>query len=174
MKLRILNIISCLFISACIISSCLEKEEYEYVISSNSSITAFSMGDIITKYKKVIGGKDGILQDTVLGANYPFTIDQQLGFIYNADSLPVGTDVSKVKVKITADTYNIFIVASVDSLWEEEDSLNFEQPVQFKVMAETGLFGRTYDAKINVHKQEPDSMVWRKTSSNFPTQSRRQ
>lgn len=174
MKLRILNIISCLFISACIISSCLEREDYEYILSSNSSITAFSMGDIITQYTKVIEGKDSIIEDTVYGADYPFTIDQQMGFIYNADSLPAGTDVSKVKVNITADTYNIYIVASTDSLWEEKDSLNFSQPIQFKVLAETGIFGRIYDAKINVHKQVPDSMVWRKTSSNFPTQIQKQ
>ena len=174
MKLRILNIISCLFVAACIVSSCLEREEYEYVLSSNSSITAFSMGDIITQHTKVIGGKDSIIEDTIYGANYPFTIDQQMGFIYNADSLPVGTDVSKVKVNITADTYYIYIVASTDSIWEEKDSLDFNQPIQFKVMAETGIFGRIYDAKINVHKQVPDSMTWSKASANFPTQIQKQ
>ena len=168
MKLRILNIISCLFVAACVITSCLEKEEYEYELSSNSSITAFSINDIFTKYTKIIDGKDSIMQDTVLGANYPFTIDQRMGVIYNADSLPKGTDVSKVKVDITADTHGIFIVASADSLWEEEDSLNFEKPIQFKVLSETGVFGRIYVAKINVHKQIPDSMVWTKINTNFP------
>ena len=168
MKLRVLNIISCLFVAACIITSCLEKEEYEYIPSSNASITAFSINDIITQYTKVIDGKDSILKDTVLGTDYPFSIDQQLGVIYNADSLPMGTDVKKVKVDITADTYGIYIVASTDSLWEKEDSLNFEKPIQFKVLSETGAFGRIYVAKINVHQQIPDSMVWTKMNTTLP------
>ena len=142
MKLKTLNIISCLFITACIITSCLEKEIVEYELSPNSSITAFSIGDIKTQYTKFIDGKDSTLTDTVFGKDYPFTINQQIGVIYNADSLPVGTDVSRVKVDIIADTQGIFIVASTDSLWVEEDSLNFEKPIQFKVLSETGVFGR--------------------------------
>ena len=174
MKLRFLNIISCLFIAACIITSCLEQEDYEYELSSNSSITAFSISDILTQYTKFIDGKDSIMEDTVIGTDYPFSIDQQMGVIYNADSLPIGTDVSKVKVNITADTYGIYIVASADSLWEEEDSLNFEKPIQFKVLSETGVFGRIYIAKINVHQQNPDSMVWKKMTTNFPTEIQKQ
>lgn len=167
MKLRILNIISCLFVATCIITSCLDEEVVEYEASSNSSITAFSISDIETQYNAVIDGKDTILIDTVIGTDYPFTIDQQAGLIYNEDSLPIGTDISKVVVDITADTYGIYIVASTDSLWEDTDSLDFSSPIQFKVLSETGVFGRTYVAKINVHKQVPDSMVWTKINSNF-------
>ena len=175
MKLRILNIISCLFVAACVITSCLEGEYYETELSQNSSITAFSIDSlIVTQYTKVIDGKDSIMKDTVRGAEYPFTIDQRMGVIYNNDSLPMGTDVSKVKVDITADTQGIYIVASVDSLWEADDSLNFEKPIQFKVCSETGVFGRIYVAKINVHKQNPDSMVWKKISTNFPTEIQKQ
>lgn len=174
MKLKTLNIISCLFITACIITSCLEKDIVEYELSQNASITAFSISDINTQYTKFIDGKDSILTDTVLGEDYPFTINQQAGVIYNADSLPVGTDVSKVKVDITADTQGIFIVASTDSLWVEEDSLNFEKPIQFKVLSETGVFGRIYVAKINVHQQNPDSLVWNKINTNFPTEVQKQ
>ena len=169
MKLRVLNIIVSLFITACTISSCLDSDVVEYEYSSNASITAFSITDsIVTHYPAVVNGKDTTLSKGVVGSNYPFIINQNEGLIYNPDSLPVGTDVSKVVVGITADTQGIYIVAETDSLWEETDSLNFENPIQFKVLAEIGSFGRTYTAKINVHQQEPDSLNWTKMGTNFP------
>lgn len=169
MKLRVINIIVSLFITACTISSCLDTDAVEYEYSSNASITAFSITDsIVTHYPAVVNGKDTTLSKAVTGTDYPFIINQIEGLIYNPDSLPVGTDISKVVVNITADTKGIFIVAETDSLWEETDSLNFQNPIQFKVMAEIGSFGRTYTAKINVHQQEPDSLSWTKMDSNFP------
>lgn len=168
MKLKVLNIIFSLFIVACGISSCLDSDVTEYEFSSNASITAFSITDsIITSYPAVVDGKDTTLTFSVVGTDYPFIINQKEGLIYNPDSLPVGTDVSKVVVGITADTQGIYIVAEQDSLWEETDSLSFEKPIQFKVLSEIGSFGRTYTAKINVHQQNPDSLSWQCLKSNF-------
>lgn len=175
MKLKVLNIIACLFVVACSISSCLDSDTIEYEYSSNASITAFSITDsIITYYPAVVDGKDTTLSTAVIGTDYPFVINQKEGLIYNPDSLPVGTDVSKVVVGITADTYGIYIVAETDSLWEETDSLNFENPIQFKVLSEIGSFGRTYTAKINVHQQEPDSLNWQQVAGNFDKSIRKQ
>ena len=169
MKLRVLNIIVSLFIAACTITSCLDSDVVEYEYSSNASITAFSITDsIVTYYPAVVDGKDTTLSTAVVGTDYPFVINQSEGLIYNADSLPVGTDVSKVVVDITADTEGIYIVAETDSLWEDTDSLDFKSPIQFKVLAENGSFGRTYTAKINVHQQEPDSLNWTQMDTNFP------
>ena len=168
MKLKVLNIIFSLFIMACGISSCLDSDVVEYEFSSNASITAFSITDsIVTSYPAVVDGKDTTLTFAAVGTNYPFVINQKEGLIYNPDSLPVGTDISKVVVSITADTQGIYIVAEQDSLWEETDSLNFEKPIQFKVLAENGTFGRNYTAKINVHQQDPDSLTWSNIESNF-------
>ena len=169
MKLKVLNIIICLFIAACSITSCLHSDEIEYEFSSNASITAFSITDsIITYYPAVVNGKDTTLSTGIVGADYPFVINQSEGLIYNPDSLPVGTDVSKVVVSITADSY-VYIVAETDSLWEEKDSLNFKSPIQFKILAENGTFGRVYTAKINVHQQDPEVLSWQKLEGNFST-----
>lgn len=82
--------------------------------------------------------------------------------------LPVGTDISKVVVSITSDGIGVFIVAEdKDSLWNETDSLNFEKPIQFKVMAMSGVYGPIYKAEINVHKQVPDSLQWSHRGSSF-------
>ena len=166
MKLKLLNIITSLLLVSCMTTSCLKDDTEEYDYSANASITAFSFNDIETKYKTVVNGKDTTLSNIVYGSNYPFSIDQNAGLIYNADSLPYGTDVSKVSVSINADGY-VFIAAETDSIWEESDSLNFESPIQFKVASQMGTYGRTYTAKINVHQQDPDSLVWTHIAGNL-------
>lgn len=166
MKLKLLNIIASLFIVSCIATSCLDDEEVVYEYSSNASITAFSINNIETQIDTIIDGKDTTLTATVTGTDYPFIIDQNHGLIYNVDSLPVGTNIKKVVPEISADGY-IFIVAETDSLWEEGDSLNFENPIQFKVMAQDGSYGRIYSAKVNVHQQDPKKMSWSKFNANF-------
>lgn len=168
MKIKFLTVITSLLAATFMITSCLDDNEDETVYSSNSSITAFSIENIETKYTAEVNGKDTTLTATVIGKNYPFVIDQGQRLIYNVDSLPVGTDVKKVVVNITADTPGIVIVAEdKDTAWVSTDSLNFEKPVKFKVMAYSGVFGPTYTASINVHKQVPDSLQWVQINSNF-------
>ena len=168
MKIKFLTVITGLLMAAFMITSCLNDDDNEVTLSSESSITAFSIKDNIeTKYTAKVNGKDTTLTATVKGSDYPFIIDQVERRIYNADSLPVGTNVSKVVVEITADTPYIVFVADKDSLWTSTDSLNFENPVKFKVMAQSMEYGAVYTAEINVHKQEPDSLVWSNLSSDF-------
>ena len=173
MNLRLLNIITCLFITAFIATSCLDDEEYVVEYDSNASIIAFSIDDIDTKYKATVNGKDTTLTTTVTGANYPFVIDQNKGLIYNVDSLPKGTDITRVVAEISADGY-VFIAAETDSIWEEGDSLDFTKPIQFKVMSMEGSYGRTYTAKVNVHQQDPNLMSWESFEGNFSKEINRQ
>jgi len=170
MKLRILNIFASLFIAACTITSCLDTDDTEFVPSQDASIKAFAIKDsIITYYDTKVDGKDTTLSTAVVGSHYPFVIDQLEARIYNPDSLPVGTDVSKVVIDVTVDGFSLVIEAEQDSVWQAEDSLNFENPIKFKVMAQTGTFGRVYTAQINVHQQKPEKMTWQKMDSNFPS-----
>ena len=173
MNLRLLNIITCLFITAFIATSCLDDEEYVVEYDSNASIIAFSINDIETKYKATVDGKDTTLTTTVTGANYPFVIDQNKGLIYNVDSLPKGTDITRVVAEISADGY-VFIAAETDSIWEEGDSLDFTKPIQFKVMSMEGSYGQTYTAKVNVHQQDPNLMSWESFEGNFSKEINRQ
>lgn len=168
MKIKFLTAITGLLTAAFIITSCLDSNEIEIEYSSESSITGFSINDIETQYTQVIDGKDTTLTFTVEGSKYPFAIDQSARFIYNVDSLPVGTDVSKVVANIQSDGIGIFIVAAdKDTLWSDTDSLNFENPIRFKVMAMSGAYGPTYKAQINVHKQVPDSLQWNFRGNSF-------
>lgn len=169
MKLRILNIFASLFVTASIITSCLDSDEIEYKPSQNAVITSFAIKDsIITHYNAQVNGKDTMLSTSVIGSEYPFIIDQYESRIYNPDSLPVGTDISKVVVEIGIDGFHVVIEAEQDSVWQEEDSLSFEKPIKFKVLSLANVYGRTYTAQINVHQQKPEEMGWQKMEGNFP------
>lgn len=169
MKIKFLTAITSLLAAAFMITSCLDDNEEQIEYSSNASITAFSIENIETQYiDSTHYGKDTTITATVIGKNYPFVIDQGQRLIYNVDSLPVGTNVSKVVVNITADTPWIVIATEdKDTVWTATDSLNFEKPVKFKVVAYSGEYGPTYTAKINVHKQVPDSLQWTYLGADF-------
>ena len=165
MKIKTLAVFCSLIITAIATTSCLNKDEETIELSPNASITAFSINDIETKYtSKTSSGKDTTITVTVTGSEYPFVIDQNRRLIYNVDSLPVGTDVSRVVVNITSDSNYIIIVnqkeSNKDSLWVSTDSINFENPIQMKVLALNNTLGHSYTTQINVHKQVPDSLTW--------------
>ncbi len=170
MKIKFLHTIVSLLCASFVITSCLDGEYQEVEYSSESSITAFAFDSIVTQYVDYITyGKDTTLSKTVLGTDYPFAIDQGKRLIYNVDSLPVGTDISKVVANISFDGWALYVVASdQDTLWSSTDSLNFENPVKFKAMAMSGVYGYTYTAKINVHQQEPDSLSWSCLGNTLP------
>lgn len=174
MKIKFLPIFifGLLFATAGLTTSCLNSDVTEITYSSNTSITAFSLG---TLKVKVVGkdqaGKDSVYYSEVDMSNYPFTIDQIQRTIENKDSLPVGTDISRVITSITADTqYVLYGKISkkgeepTDTLWTSTDSINFEvapeEGLTFKVGAMSGVMGKPYHVKLNVHTLVPDSLQW--------------
>lgn len=180
MKIKLLTTLIGLLAVSLMATSCLDDDNEEVEFSSNASITAFSINDIETQYVDSLHyDTDTTITVTLTGADYPFVIDQKQRLIYNADSLPVGTDVSKIVVNITADTSWILITDQSsaelkDTVWTSTDSLNFESPVKFKVVAYSGVTGATYTAKINVHKQVPDSLQWSCLGNGFDKTVERQ
>lgn len=159
--------------TTCVMTSCLDNDDVpEYIPSSNSSITSFSLGTLKVKgIAKDKDGKDSIYYDDIDMSKYPFTIDQIRRTIENKDSLPVGTDISRVLTKISADTQYILYgkinkegEEPKDTLWTEQDSINFaiapKHTLMFKVGAMSGVMGKPYSIKLNVHNLVPDSLQW--------------
>ncbi len=100
-----------------------------------------------------------------------FSIDQDKNLIYNADSLPKGTDVSHLTVSVTFPTAVGKAVFKVkDSKWMEKkeveytsettDSIDFTSPVELEVTSQDGKNIRTYSVCVNVHNIKPDSLYW--------------
>ena len=98
-----------------------------------------------------------------------FSIDLVNGMIFNADSLPVGTDISALAVTMQTDacTECKFHMTSVhgtdtvvDYLTSPDEKLNFEKPVSLYIKSYNGSYERTYTLKVNVHTQFADSLQW--------------
>ena len=91
--------------------------------------------------------------------------------IYNADSLPVGTKISKLCVKVGTEsasacniTYRLLGTdrdTTVNLVDSPNDSINFSNgPVRMEIVSFNGQAKRTYSVRVNVHKSAPDTLVW--------------
>ncbi len=98
-----------------------------------------------------------------------FSIDLNHGVIFNADSLPVGTDVTKLVPVISYASSASAVTLTqtggkytgeIDYKTNPTDSVDFSGKVVLKITAEDNTTTREYDIKVNVHTQEPDSLVW--------------
>lgn len=151
-------------LSACIalligsLSSCNKKTETEetiYMPASSVAVTNFSL-------KSKSGSKVKI--DSVF-----FSIDLNRGVIFNADSLPVGTDITKLVpvISYTSSASAVKLIQTggkttgeIDYKSNPNDSVDFSGKVELKITAEDKTTTRSYNIKVNVHKVEPDSLVW--------------
>lgn len=153
-----------LIVSACVImliaavSSCNKKSESTdstYVPASSVAVTNFSL-----KAKKGIS----VNLDSVF-----FSIDLNRGVIFNADSLPVGTDITKLVpvISYSSSASAVTLTQSggvkegeIDYKSHPSDTVDFSGKVVLKITAEDTSTTRSYDIKVNVHKVEPDSLMW--------------
>lgn len=144
MRIKFLSaIVSILFVSIAI-TACLDSNNDTFEYSSDATIHAFGI-------------------DTIHGKYYKFTIDQLSRTIYNVDSLPVGSDTIIDRILIDTLSINIggWVTSGInDTLFNINDSVDLRQPIKLKIHAADGLTSREYTIKVNVHKQDPDSLVW--------------
>lgn len=169
MKIRILpSLVAGIMTATFFLSSCLGNDYEEIEYPSTSSIKSFSIGTLHqTFYVKSSEGEDSVYTDTISYADVPFTIDQINRKIYNKDSLPKDVDITRVVASISADYAAVYYVKNnKDTIWTTADSLDFSKPVTFKVMTFNPTlnqfdFGVSYEVSVNVHKLNPDSLVWK-------------
>ena len=153
MRLKFLSIIISFLTVSIVISSCLNSDNnYEY--STDATVHAFEL-------------------DTIYGVNYKFEIDQIQRLIYNRDSLPMSADTLIDSIEITTFTITSGIIMSgtpdplvyADNYQTLLPAMNSASGLQFKVVAADGITSRLYRLIINVHKEDPDSLVWHKMTS---------
>ncbi|MDR2475757.1 MAG: DUF5018 domain-containing protein [Bacteroidales bacterium] len=93
-----------------------------------------------------------------------FTINQLDTLIYNPDSLPHGTSLSKALCTLTLQYASAVIMAEATNdtvVWKSTDSIDFSQPVKIRVFSYDGSTTKTYTVKINVHQQQGDAFSWK-------------
>ena len=157
----VLTVMSAL-LSLTTLNSC-NKDDKDNTIDTYSTSTQ-------TTLIKAFGLQADNLVLTSLDSVY-FTVDYNNGLIYNADSLPVGTDITELKVKI--DFFNTVssAVFNISGATEQNDTSitytsSMSTPLDFtgKTILTVTSYDKTqvkdYQVKVLVHKENPDSLKW--------------
>lgn len=147
-----------------------DSEEEVVLADVGSSSTIVSSFSLKSNYKLLVG------LDSVF-----FSIDQVNGRIFNADSLPIGTDVRKLQVSIGAPSSASSVEIIMPSLYDGRDtvinylknptdSINFSRGgVMIRINSSNGEHERVYNVNVNVHKIKADSLQWNTTSRALPS-----
>lgn len=157
-----------MMVATLVFASCLKSNDTETTYYSDTAISSFTLGTlnryVTTKAKD--GVTDSTYKTTVAGSKYDFYIDHVNRKIYNLDSLPYGTDASKVLVTVTAKNSGQVFIKSLtgDTLrsFSNTDSLDFSKPRELRVYPYSNSSNdyRAYEVTVNVHKEPTDSVYW--------------
>ncbi len=139
-----------------------DSEDIGYLAASNSTVIVSSFS--LTKDTHILPGLDSVY----------FSIDLGNAEVFNADSLPYGTDVSRLIPVIGTAGCSVAELhfksvhgndTVVDYLKHSTDSINFANgPVKLHLVANDGVTERDYQLKVNVHQMVPDSLYWNRTA----------
>lgn len=155
-----------------ILASCLGSDEDETTLYNDTAITSFYISTAkMTKHTTSSTGEDSTYVYTNSSmSEYPFTIDQLNGLIYNVDSLPIGTDATKLLVSFDTKNNGVAYIenATGDSLKAllTTDSIDFSSPRRLRVYASDVSAYRSYVVTVNVHKETADSFKWTHVADN--------
>lgn len=166
--------ITLLLAGVMMLASCLNDEDDSIKITyyGDAALTSFSVGTLTRTYlnnkgealKSTVDGTDSTT--TVDGSKYKFTIDQLKREIYNADSLPAGTAVSKVVCSLASKNSGVVYVKRMASdtldYFTGNDSIDFKDKRVFRVYSTDGQSYRDYNVEIRVHKELADSFEWQR------------
>ena len=164
-------------LAACLtVSSCNDENaaEIAYIVGDyyNTGITAFSLGS----NEKILRSLDSVF----------FSIDLVKAEVFNADSLPKGTDVSRMIVNVTGAAAKSIELSfksrftgndTVVNLTENpSDSINFAAgPVKMTVTSYNEQAKRDYTVKLNVHTVDADTLYWDQLKKvKFPVEANAQ
>ena len=158
-------ILLALLACAALLTGCSKDEET--AVTDHCYISGVTLGTL----KRVLHtttaeGTDSIVRSTYTGNNFAMTVNQRTLVIENRDSLLYGTDVSAVLMTIeyVGATLAWRPASDEDSEWiayDSTDSLDLREPLHIFALSRDGNSYRTYTLRLNVHKQEGDSLSWR-------------
>lgn len=145
-------------------AACDTTTNYTTEPSRSCILTDVTLGTLNRTVKaKTSAGKDTTFTTTVTGTSYPLYIDQVNNRIYNADSLPMGTDVKHVVFSsVTSSGYAIIkqLTTQKDTTWAAADSTDFSQPRTVSAIAYDGQSRKDYTMELRVHNEEADTFSW--------------
>ena len=114
----------------------------------------------------------GDLTTTFSGSYFPMTINLREGIIENRDSLPCGSQLSAVIATITFEgavlNYRTKYSEAEWKAYSSTDSLDLTKPLELSLTSGDSKSSRLYTFKVNVHKQEGDSLHWKRCEEIAP------
>lgn len=99
--------------------------------------------------------------------SYAFTVDQDAMVIQNADSLPKGTDVSKLVANFTTVHEKVIVKVGTQIQVSGVTANDYANPLKFDVYAENGTL-KSYTVKVNVAKIDPNWQFIPMGEAGFP------
>lgn len=136
--------------------ACNSDYETDSMTASSTAVKSFSL----SKNDSIAARLDSVF----------FSIDLAKGLIFNADSLPYGTDVSRLVPVISTLDYASAVELIVKKangsdtthnyLENSTDTIDFTNPVKLRVVSYDGLYEYVYTVNVNVHKMVSDSLTW--------------
>ena len=155
-----------MFAAGLLLTSCLGGNDTEVTLYDDMSISSFRLGTL-DRYLHTTSstGEDSVYKVTYSASNYKMTIDQLGHKISNADSLLVGTDMTRIVCSVTTKNNGVVLIQSMtsDSLTyfsSGSDSVDFTKPRVFRVRATDGSGFRDYTVSINARTQEAGIFNW--------------
>lgn len=128
-----------------------EEPENTYNPASNVALTGFSL----KAYPEVAANLDSVY----------FAIDLRKAEVFNADSLPVGTVISNLVPVLTyPSTVKAVQIEAANGVFDYIASpgtgMDMSDGLKITLTSADGLTSRTYNVKINVHRQNPSAFLW--------------
>lgn len=149
MKIKLLPILTGLFITTATMTSCLKSDTPDFEYVSDANIYVFNI-------------------DTIYGKTYNFSIDQANGLIFNQDSLPVASDTIINKILIKEISTRGASVSHNGEFIALTDSIDLTGPFELNTKSITGEHAKTYTVNVNVHKQDPNLLEWVTMDQEIP------
>lgn len=141
-----------------------EADNYTTALYGDASISAFSLGTI----NRYVNNE----KTTFEGSKYAMQINQVTRTIENVDSLPMGSDITRVVCYVSTRNNGMVGIKSLtdDTFtgYRSTDSIDFRTDRTFRVVASNGQGYSDYTVKVNVHEEEGDTIVWKKVASTLP------
>lgn len=150
--------------------SCLgDSATAEYTVYDETAITHMEIL-AVNRYihKTTAAGKDTVYKSTITSSSKTlpgFTIDQEKKTIFNTDSLPYDTDLSRVVISLSGSTYSgtIYVKSMVNDtlfFYSSSDSIDFTSPREIRVYNSDLTKYRAYQVSVNKHQVETKSIIW--------------
>ncbi|MBQ6079829.1 MAG: hypothetical protein IJK93_06075 [Muribaculaceae bacterium] len=161
-SLYIMMTLAVLFLSLSTLSSCNKDNDDSSAYSySTSQQTTLVTGFALQADADVLANLDSV----------HFTVDYDKGLIYNADSLPKGTDVTALKVTVeflntvssaVFDITGATVQAdtTINYTTSSTKSIDFTGKTVLTVVSADETQVKKYDVKVLVHKENPDTLIF--------------